>query len=217
VRDTKEIARLQALIQTQTEAIAFFERQATGQIQTQSNILGMNAFQEERRVAAMKDGLATLTRTKQMMQEMFAEGKSLGGIEGGAKKDATVFAEGLKGADFQGQLEKVRLKEFLPSDDDIRQLGISVGRQLAFGLMEGFSSMQDVLKAIFMSVMDFALGALLNSILPGAGLIGATKSVAGVPKVSGSVVGPAQMSLQLPAMQPLTAYALARDPAYQAL
>lgn len=99
----------------------------------------------------------------------------------------------------------------------LKQLGVSLGRQLMMGLMEGIENMQDVLRSIFMAVLDFALGSILGGLLGGpAGAVagGVGKSVGSVSK---SVMGAGipQASMSLPPMQPATAFFVARDPAFQ--
>lgn len=97
----------------------------------------------------------------------------------------------------------------------LKQLGVSLGRQLMFGLMEGVQSMQDILRSLFMAVLDFGIGSLLGSLFKlGGGGVGKLAEVTKVsPQVAGAGITPAVM--QLPAMQPATSFFVARDPAFQ--
>jgi hypothetical protein len=215
--DTKEVARLKGLIQKQTEAVAFWEREASREVVHQLGVIGMVAFQEERRVAALKDGLAVMVRMKEVEQDFAQAGKSFLGWESGIKKELSVA--GLKGEAFAEQLEKVKLKEFFPPDDELQQLGMSVGRQLAMGLMEGFQNMQDVMRSIFSAVLSFALGRIFGAIIGGAvgGPAGAVAGGVAGGKFSGSVIAPASFSLNVtgglsPAATP---FAAARDAEWQ--
>lgn len=98
--------------------------------------------------------------------------------------------------------------------ESMRDFGISIGRQFAMGMLEGIQSMQDLLKMVIMSILDFAFGALLGAIFPPAAAVGGgLKGTAGLPK---SPVGPASMSLNLSGMPSAsTPMAAARDAQWQ--
>lgn len=91
--------------------------------------------------------------------------------------------------------------------EQVRSFGISVGRQFIMGMIEGIESMQDLLKMVLMSLLDFGIGSLLNSIIPGGG------SVLGI---AGQTVGPAQFSLNMSGMPAASnPMAAARDAQWQ--
>lgn len=93
--------------------------------------------------------------------------------------------------------------------ESVHNFGVSLGRQFIMGMIEGIQSMQDLFKMVLMSVLDFGLGLVLNSIIPGGGsIIGtAVKDVGVQPK----------RSANMPQMQPVTSFFVARDPAFQQL
>lgn len=123
---------------------------------------------------------------------------------------------GKETARLQGDFFKFAARDiFLQSgiSETVRSFGISVGRQFIMGMLEGIESMQDLLKMVLMSVLDFGIGMILNSIIPGGGsIVGSAKGTDVIPKV-----GPAQMSLNMNmgGLQPLTVFAISRDPAFQ--
>lgn len=101
---------------------------------------------------------------------------------------------------------------FAETEERLKRLGVSLGRQFMFGLIEGIESMQDVLRSVFMAVLDFAFGSILGGLL--GGLAGAGAGIAGLSKsirkpagsVQGAALAPAiDFSRFPPAMDPLSA------------
>lgn len=95
--------------------------------------------------------------------------------------------------------ERVRLA------DDLARNYVRQG-QLATQLQKLMAQAKDLFKMVIMSLLDFGLGALLGSIFPPATALGGAKVGA---------VGPAQFNFKMSGLQPMTAYAVARDPAFQ--
>lgn len=97
----------------------------------------------------------------------------------------------------------------------VRDLGISLGRQLMLGMVEGIDSLRDVLRAVLMAILDFGITSFLESILPVPGLVSGKGPIPG----KSPAVGPAQFhgTMQMSGLQPVTAYFVARDPAFQQL
>jgi len=103
---------------------------------------------------------------------------------------------------------------FDKDNEKFLRLGESVGRTIMDGVIGGMQSMQDILRSIFLQLMEFALGSFIGSILhPGSSLGGLVKAGGSSQKL----VGPVSMtgSLNMSGLQPLTAFAIARDPGFQ--
>lgn len=102
-------------------------------------------------------------------------------------------------------------------NDELRRrlqaLGVSLGRQFTMGLIEGIGSLEDLVKTVISSLFDFALGEIFGALFsPGGGVGGLVKDFSKSP-----AVGPASMQLSLGTLQPMTTWAVARDPAFQQL
>lgn len=219
-QDALRLKNLRTEIAGQTLLVAQREREARVEMDRQLGVLGrIRDTEAERYRAALAAMEKLVMNAKLFKDEIETAVMKLAELESGGK--ARAAEETFMRFGFGGQKRGMGTKElieetFQPTEleKQIRNLGISLGRQFAMALIEGIEDMQDVLRMIFMAILDFAIGAALNSIIPGAGA--AAGAVGGGGKFSGNVVAPASMSLQLPPMQPLTAFALARDPGWQA-
>lgn len=63
-----------------------------------------------------------------------------------------------------------KIREMLGNQDmldDLTQLGVSAGRQFVLGLIEGIESLEDLLKRVVMTVLDFFITKGITSILSG--------------------------------------------------
>lgn len=164
----------------------------------------------EREAAARTRSLMALDKmVAKMPGKDLVEAGRLKGLHADDAVGAKFMYEGMRGSlDSLGNKMRFGLEQG-GITEDMRNFGISVGRQFAMGMLEGIESMRDLFKMILMSVLDFGIGMFLNSILPGAGTI--------TQGIKGQVVGPAQinMNMNMSKLQPLTAFAIAKDPGFQ--
>jgi len=102
-----------------------------------------------------------------------------------------------------------------PLEEELRQLGTSLGKQFILGIITGMQSMEEFIKSAVIQILSFGVDQLLSGLFSGnrssgGGIFGVdTPSIGGA---SGSVIGPASFSLSvgtLPA--PTNPFALMRD------
>jgi hypothetical protein len=104
--------------------------------------------------------------------------------------------------------------------EQIRDWGIRAGQQFVRSFAEGMFKMEDFLKMLFVELLDIITGTLFGKLFGkfGGGLTGGAqgKGVADIGKVSGQVV-PANLglSMNMGGLQPLTVFAISRDPGFQ--
>lgn len=103
--------------------------------------------------------------------------------------------------------------------ESFRKLGLSAGKQFALAIMEGVQSMQDLMKSVLLQFLSLGLDYIFGGLGKMLGLGSATGVIGGQEggHYDPSVVAPAQMSLNMnmSGLQPLTAFAIARDPNFQ--
>jgi len=187
--------RLNAAIQTQQDALERILHQRNEEarrldfIGNKSENIALDWQAAEESIRHSVDALNVL---KEKDIEKLMSTESLGG---------TKFAKGLK-----GQVED--------ATKPLRELGVSAGRQLIMGIMDGMMSMQEILKRVFLTLIDFAIGQFLGGIFH-TGVMGGGHAISG--EGAARLVGPAtmQMNMNMSGLQPLTVFALSRDPAWQ--
>lgn len=98
---------------------------------------------------------------------------------------------------------------------DLKNLGISAGRQFALGIAEGIEDMGDLLKRIGLTVLDFFITKGITSLFSGGA--GAASTFAGVPNASVMPsIEPMGLSINTGAIPPpMTPFDVARDQWWQ--
>jgi len=158
------------------------------------------------------------------MKPILANLERIGGLVGSQARILATGPGGLRGMNPRGLrpvdagegVNNLRLEMQGAFDKDrekYARLGESVGRTIMTGLIEGMQSMQEILKSIFLQILQFGLGEFLGAIFHPSSL-----GLGDLAKASpAKVMGPASMSMNMnmSGVQPLTAFAIARDPGFQ--
>lgn len=114
------------------------------------------------------------------------------------------------------QVQRTLDRDMEETNRQMQRWGDRIGRDFARAIMGGFKDMQDLLKAVFEQVLSFSLGRLFGSVFKSIGGFPSASASSATTSATGGMGGiTPSVTVDFGKAAPLTAFAVARDPAFQ--